>query len=93
MTIDVKAMTETVQRLLSKKDSIKNEVLKIQAKKEASEKALEDFKKRCLEKNVNPEKLEEIIQGLYLKYVDSIKLLEENIFTAEEYLKNFTEKV
>ena len=76
---------------VEKRDRLFAEAQRIQGRKEAAEKALQEVESEIREKNLDPDSLDETIQQLDDAYSASVQLFEQEVTKASEALAPYIE--
>ena len=82
-------MSDLDQRLetaLKKRSQVDSNVQRIKGRLEAAQKALSEVEAECREKNVDPEKLSDVIAKLQARYEQEVVSLETQVQQAEQAL-------
>jgi chromosome segregation ATPase len=78
---------------LAERDRLSSLAQKIQGRKEAAAKSLEDLKGEILAKNLDPETLDETLVKLEEAYTQAVINLEQEVKSARESLTPYLEKI
>jgi chromosome segregation ATPase len=85
-------LDERLNQALAERDRLSSQAQKIQGRKEAAAKALEDLRAEILSKNLDPDSLEETIEKLESAYQSSVEKLEQEVKAAQEAIAPYLEK-
>lgn len=89
----VQDLDARLTQALAERDRLTSLAQKIQGRKEAAAKSLEDLKAEILSKNLDPETLDETIQKLEEAYEQAVSNLEQEVKSARDSLSPYLEKI
>jgi chromosome segregation ATPase len=89
----MKDLDDRLTQALAERDRLSSTAQKIQGRKEAATKALEDLKAEILAKNLDPDSLDETIEKLEAAYEQAVTKLEQEVTAARDSLTPYLEKV
>lgn len=78
---------------LSERDRLSALAQKIQGRKEAATKALDELRAEIVAKNLDPDSLDETIEKLEVAYEQAVAKLEQEVKAARESLTPYLEKI
>jgi len=80
---------DKLKSLLEKRDKIQNEISKIEAKKEMTEKALADLEQEIRAKGIEPKDLAQRVLDLKAAYDAEVLKFQQSLLQAEEAIKPY----
>ena len=78
---------------LAERDRLSALAQKIQGRKEAAAKALDELRAEIVAKNLDPDSLDETIEKLEVAYEQAVTKLEQEVKAARESLTPYLEKI
>jgi predicted nucleic acid-binding Zn-ribbon protein len=78
---------------LAERDRLSALAQKIQGRKEAAAKALDELRAEIVAKNLDPDSLDETIEKLEVAYEQAVAKLEQEVKAARESLTPYLEKI
>lgn len=85
-------LDERLKNALAERDKLSAAAQKIQGRKEAAEKALEDLRKEILSKNLDPDSLDQTIEKLETAFLEAVETLERGVSAARTAMTPYMEK-
>ena len=85
-------LDERLNKALAERERLSSLAQKIQGRKEAAAKSLEDLRGEILAKNLDPDSLDETIQKLEGAYLEAVTNLEQEVESAREAINPYLEK-
>lgn len=85
-------LTRRLDAASKRREALVSECRKLEGKLEAAEAALKAIEDECHAKGIDPDKLDELIQRLTVKYNDLVTQVERDVATAEAALTPFTKE-
>ncbi len=86
-------LDERLSQALAEREKLSSLSQKIQGRKEAALKSLEDLREEILSKNLDPDSLDETIEKLERAYQESVSNLEKEVSSAREAIAPYLEKI
>lgn len=87
------ASHDKLHALLARRNDLNREVERIKGKLEGARANLSSLEDDCRKRGVEPDKLDETIEKLKVRYDEAVQVLEENIEEAERRLAPFQESL
>lgn len=85
-------LDERLGRALDERERLSALAQKIQGRKEAAIKSLEDLRREILSKSLDPDSLDETIEKLERAYSEAVANLEQEVREAQEAITPYLEK-
>ena len=85
-------LDERLNKALAERERLSSLAQKIQGRKEAAAKSLEDLRGEILAKNLDPDSLDETIQKLEGAYLEAVTNLEQEVESARDAITPYLEK-
>jgi len=85
-------LDERLNKALAERERLSSLAQKIQGRKEAAAKSLEDLRGEILAKNLDPDSLDETIQKLEGAYLEAVTNLEQEVESARDAINPYLEK-
>ena len=73
------------------RDLLKAEIQRIEGRKEAALKALEEVRAEIISKNLDPDALQETLEKVQLAYQSAVETFEENVLKCKRVLTPYME--
>lgn len=80
------------EKAIAHRKELDAKIQRLQGKKEAAEQAYQAARKACEDKNIDPDKIDELLKQLGEKYESLVSNMEEENARVEEQLKPFLNK-
>jgi hypothetical protein len=88
--IDLDArLKEAVRR----RDAVADDVKRIEGRLEAAKQALTDAEKECRDRNIDPDKIDDHLSKLELRYTNLLTTLEQDVAAAETSLAPYLKEI
>lgn len=84
-------LDERLRKALDEREKLSSLAQKIQGRKEAAAKSLEELRREILAKNLDPDSLDETINNLERAYLEAVTNLEREISSAREAISPYLE--
>jgi chromosome segregation ATPase len=92
MTTQASDLKARLDAAVKRRDDLAQKRQRLIGRLEEAERALEDLRKKCRSKNIDPEKLDTVITGLEKNLEQSVTNLESKLTEVEQALEPFTNR-
>lgn len=86
-------LDKRLEEAVKKRDTLAAEAQRIEGRKQAAEKALEEIRKEILEKKLDPDTLSETITNLEASYKEAVIKFEADVEAARVSLTPYQERI
>lgn len=84
---------DRLNELVKKRDAVNAQIERVKGRRDAALQAREALEEKCRQKNVDPDKLDETIEGLKARYEQMLSQAEQDVNEAEENLAPYLEAI
>lgn len=93
MPVDQNDLDTRLKNAVRRRDSVANDVKRIEGRLEAARQALSEAEQECRDRNIDPDKIDDHLARLEARYEELVVALERDVSAAETAIAPFLKEI